>query len=64
MKAPHKVVIVGGGFAGLYAAKALGKSGFDVTLVDKRNFHLFQPCSIKLLRGLSQPIFRRRCGRF
>lgn len=40
---PHHVVIVGGGFGGLYAAKALGKAAVKVTLIDKRNFHLFQP---------------------
>ncbi|MFN2222487.1 MAG: FAD-dependent oxidoreductase, partial [Candidatus Promineifilaceae bacterium] len=39
---PH-VVIVGGGFGGLYAAKALSGADVDVTLIDKRNFHLFQP---------------------
>jgi NADH:ubiquinone reductase (H+-translocating) len=55
MKAPHKVVIVGGGFAGLYAAKALGKSGFDVTLVDKRNFHLFQPLLYQVATGTLSP---------
>ena len=39
-----KVVIVGGGFAGLNAAKRLGnKKGFSVTLIDRRNHHLFQP---------------------
>jgi NADH dehydrogenase len=37
------VVIVGGGFAGLSAAKVLGRSHLRVTLVDKRNHHLFQP---------------------
>ncbi len=38
----HHVVIVGGGFGGLYAAKELGrKKEFRVTLIDKRNFHLF-----------------------
>jgi NADH dehydrogenase len=39
---PH-VVIIGGGFGGLKAAKALAKAPVRVTLVDKRNFHLFQP---------------------
>lgn len=39
---PH-VVILGGGFAGLNAAKALRKAPVRVTLIDKRNFHLFQP---------------------
>ncbi|MGL5925317.1 NAD(P)/FAD-dependent oxidoreductase [Chroococcidiopsis sp.] len=55
VKTPHKVVIVGGGFAGLYAAKALGKSGFDVTLVDKRNFHLFQPLLYQVATGTLSP---------
>jgi len=39
---PH-VVIIGGGFAGLNAAKALAKAPVRITLIDKRNFHLFQP---------------------
>ena len=39
---PH-VVIIGGGFGGLYAAKALAKQPVRVTLIDKRNHHLFQP---------------------
>ena len=39
---PH-VVIVGGGFGGLYAAKSLKDAPVKVTLIDKRNFHLFQP---------------------
>ncbi len=39
----HRVVIVGGGFGGLYAAKQLRRAPVDVTLVDRRNFHLFQP---------------------
>jgi NADH dehydrogenase len=39
----RKVVILGGGFGGLYAARALRHAPVDVTLIDKRNFHLFQP---------------------
>jgi NADH dehydrogenase len=39
----HRVVIVGGGFAGLAAARALGGEAVAVTLIDRRNFHLFQP---------------------
>ncbi len=39
---PH-VVIVGGGFGGLYAARALAKYPVDITVIDKENYHLFQP---------------------
>jgi NADH dehydrogenase len=39
---PH-IVIVGGGFGGLYAARALGRADLQITLVDRRNHHLFQP---------------------
>ncbi|HSB14847.1 MAG TPA: NAD(P)/FAD-dependent oxidoreductase [Bryobacteraceae bacterium] len=39
----HRVVIVGGGFGGLQAAKALRNAPVEVTLIDRRNFHLFQP---------------------
>jgi NADH:ubiquinone reductase (H+-translocating) len=39
---PH-VVIVGGGFGGLYAARALRKAPVRITVIDRRNFHLFQP---------------------
>jgi NADH:ubiquinone reductase (H+-translocating) len=39
----HRVVIVGGGFGGLYAAQSLRNAPVQVTLVDRRNFHLFQP---------------------
>lgn len=38
-----QVVIVGGGFGGLYAAKALSRAPVDVTVVDRRNHHVFQP---------------------
>src|SRR6202795_2325520 len=38
-----KVVIIGGGFGGLYAAKALANQPVDVTLIDRTNHHLFQP---------------------
>ena len=40
--APH-VVIVGGGFAGVHACKAVAKADVRITLIDKRNFNLFQP---------------------
>ncbi|MGE3608702.1 MAG: NAD(P)/FAD-dependent oxidoreductase [Bacteriovoracaceae bacterium] len=42
MKTPH-VVIVGGGFGGLSAARVLANRPIRVTLIDKRNYHLFQP---------------------
>jgi NADH dehydrogenase len=38
-----RVVVVGAGFGGLAAGKALAKAGFDVTIIDRRNYHLFQP---------------------
>ncbi len=40
---PPRVVIVGGGFAGLYAAKALRTARVSITVVDRTNYHLFQP---------------------
>ena len=49
--AAHHVVIVGGGFGGLNAAKALGKAGCKVTLLDKRNFQLFQPLLYQVATG-------------
>lgn len=51
----HHVVIVGGGFAGLYAAKALGNAPVKVTLIDKRNFHLFQPLLYQVATGAVSP---------
>lgn len=52
---PHHVVIVGGGFGGLYAAKSLGQVPVQVTLVDKRNFHLFQPLLYQVATGSVSP---------
>ena len=50
---PH-VVIVGGGFGGLYAAKSLGNQPVRVTLIDRHNFHLFQPLLYQVaMAGLS-----------
>src|SRR3989442_15614011 len=40
---PPHVVIVGGGFGGLYAARALGRAPGRAALVDRQNFHLFRP---------------------
>jgi len=51
---PH-IVIVGGGFGGLYAAKSLKDAPVKVTLVDKRNFHLFQPLLYQVATGTLSP---------
>ncbi|WP_017713237.1 NAD(P)/FAD-dependent oxidoreductase [Prochlorothrix hollandica] len=52
---PHHVVIVGGGFGGLYAAKAFKNAPVQVTLIDKRNFHLFQPLLYQVATGTVSP---------
>jgi len=50
----RRVVIVGGGFGGLEAAKALGGAPVDVTVVDRANYHLFQPLLYQVaMAGLS-----------
>jgi NADH:quinone reductase (non-electrogenic) len=49
------VVILGGGFGGLYAAKALRHAPVEVTLVDRRNFHLFQPLLYQVATGSLSP---------
>ena len=51
---PH-IVIVGGGFGGLYAAKSLKNAPVKVTLIDKRNFHLFQPLLYQVATGTLSP---------
>lgn len=43
MEKTSKIVVIGGGFGGLYAARHLRRAAAQVTLVDRRNFHLFQP---------------------
>lgn len=51
---PH-VVIVGGGFGGLYAARALRRAPVRVTLVDRRNHHLFQPLLYQVASAALDP---------
>jgi NADH dehydrogenase len=51
----HRVVIVGGGFGGLYAARALKNAPVEITLVDRRNFHLFQPLLYQVATGALSP---------
>lgn len=55
MNAKHRVVILGGGFGGLYAAKALRKAPVEITLIDRRNFHLFQPLLYQVATGSLSP---------
>jgi NADH:ubiquinone reductase (H+-translocating) len=51
---PH-VVIIGGGFGGLSAAQALKRAPVEVTLIDRRNFHLFQPLLYQVATGSLSP---------
>src|SRR4051794_34215183 len=51
----HQVVIVGGGFAGLDAAQALKRAPVEVTLIDRRNYHLFQPLLYQVATGSLSP---------
>jgi NADH dehydrogenase len=58
MERPHRVVIVGGGFGGLYAAQSLRRAPVQVTLIDRRNFHLFQPLLYQVATGGLSKEFR------
>src|SRR5438445_2815843 len=51
---PH-IVILGGGFGGLYAAKALKRAPARVTIIDRRNFHLFQPLLYQVATAALNP---------
>src|ERR1700709_2669604 len=51
----HRVVILGGGFGGLYAAKALKSAAVEITLIDRRNYHLFQPLLYQVATGSLSP---------
>src|SRR5882762_5534732 len=55
MPSPHRVLILGGGFAGLVAAQTLNRTDADITLLDKRNFHLFQPLLYQVATGSLSP---------
>jgi len=55
METKHRVLILGGGFGGLYAAKALKRVPVQVTLLDRRNFHLFQPLMYQVATGSLSP---------
>ncbi len=71
MSGTPRVVIVGGGFAGLNAAKALKRAPVDITIIDKRNFHLFQPLLYQVAAAALNPsdiaypirsVFRRQAN--
>ena len=51
----HRVVVVGGGFAGLRAVRGLGRAPVEVTLVDRQNFTLFQPLVYQVATGALSP---------
>ncbi len=69
-RAVHRVVVVGGGFGGLATVRLLSRTrGVDITLVDRRNHHLFQPLLYQVATGILSPgqiapvlrhIFRKR----
>jgi NADH dehydrogenase len=52
---PHRVVLAGAGFGGLYTALALKRAPIDLTLIDRRNFHLFQPLLYQVATGGLSP---------
>jgi NADH dehydrogenase len=51
----HRVVILGGGFGGLNAAQKLKRAPVEVTVIDRRNFHLFQPLLYQVATGSLSP---------
>jgi len=55
LSARPQVVIIGGGFGGLSATQALKRAPIDVTLIDRRNFHLFQPLLYQVATGSLSP---------
>ena len=68
-RSAHRVIVVGGGFGGLQAATRLASAPVELTLVDRRNFHLFQPLTYQVATGALSPgeicfplraVFRRR----
>ena len=52
MESPHRVVVVGAGFGGLFAARALKRDPVDVQVVDRMNHHLFQPLLYQVATGI------------
>jgi NADH dehydrogenase len=55
MNARHRVVVVGGGFGGLQVVRKLRRAPVEITLIDRRNFHLFQPLVYQVATGALSP---------
>jgi NADH dehydrogenase len=55
MSGKHKILILGGGFGGLSAAQTLKRADAAITLIDRRNFHLFQPLLYQVATGSLSP---------
>jgi NADH dehydrogenase len=55
LPSPHRVVVVGGGFGGVHAARALSATGAEVTIIDRTNHHLFQPLLYQVATGVLSP---------
>jgi len=51
----HEVVVAGGGFAGLWVSRALGRAGFDVTVIDQDNYHTFLPLLYQVAAAELEP---------
>ncbi|MBP2708451.1 NAD(P)/FAD-dependent oxidoreductase [Microbispora sp. RL4-1S] len=49
---PHRVVVIGSGFGGLFATKALRRAPVQVTLIDRNSYHLFQPLLYQVATGI------------
>ena len=55
MEKRHRVIVLGGGFGGLNAAQKLKRAPVEVILIDRRNFHLFQPLMYQVATGSLSP---------
>src|SRR5690349_5303296 len=51
----HRVLVVGGGFGGIRAVQRMHDAPVEITLVDRRNFHLFQPLTYQVATGALTP---------
>jgi NADH dehydrogenase len=54
-QAPHRVVVIGSGFGGLFATKELKRADVEVTIIDKSSVHLFQPLLYQVATGILSP---------